>query len=159
MDNQNTGNYGKRPLWQWVLIYVVVGAVIYGLLYYFVLGKRTGSVYSPAPTTPAVTTSETSETSPSATVTATQDTITLTADGFSPKTLTIKAGTKVTWMNQSGAGATVNSSPHPTHTDYPPLNLGSLPDGGAVFLTFDKPGTYKYHNHLIPSQFGTIVVQ
>lgn len=28
--------------------------------------------------------------------------------------------------------ATVNSSPHPAHTDYPPLNLGDLPDGGEV---------------------------
>lgn len=26
--------YGKRPVWQWVLIYVVVAAVVYGLIYY-----------------------------------------------------------------------------------------------------------------------------
>lgn len=25
--------YGKRPMWQWVLIYVVVAIVVYGLIY------------------------------------------------------------------------------------------------------------------------------
>lgn len=33
------GSYNKRPLWQWVLIYIVVGGVIYLLFWYFVLGK------------------------------------------------------------------------------------------------------------------------
>jgi hypothetical protein len=32
--------YGKRPMWQWVLIYLVIGAIVYGLIYYFVLGKK-----------------------------------------------------------------------------------------------------------------------
>lgn len=44
--------YGKRPLWQWILIYVVVGAIIYGLIYYFVLAKPGNSnPYSSAPST------------------------------------------------------------------------------------------------------------
>lgn len=34
--------YGKRPVWQWVLIYLVVGAIVYGLIYYFVLAKDGG---------------------------------------------------------------------------------------------------------------------
>lgn len=157
MDDQNT-NYGKRPLWQWVLIYLIIGAVIYGLVYYFVLAKRGGTSYTTTPTTTPTTTSEASPATNSATKTS-QETIILTADGFSPKTLTIAAGTKVIWTNQSGADAAVNSSPHPIHTDYPPLNLGSFSNGGTVSLTFDQPGTYKYHNHLKPSQFGTIVVQ
>ncbi|MBI2430601.1 MAG: hypothetical protein HYV39_01135 [Candidatus Levybacteria bacterium] len=35
--------YGKRPLWQWVLIYAVIGVIIYGGVYYFFL--RPGSGY------------------------------------------------------------------------------------------------------------------
>lgn len=35
--------YGKRPLWQWILIYVAIGAVVYGVVYYFVLAKKGGS--------------------------------------------------------------------------------------------------------------------
>lgn len=40
MDEENKNNkpekgYGKRPVWQWVLIYVVAAIIIYGLIYYF----------------------------------------------------------------------------------------------------------------------------
>ena len=35
-------SYGKRPLWQWVLIYLIVAAVIYGLIYYFVMARGGG---------------------------------------------------------------------------------------------------------------------
>lgn len=43
--------YGKRPLWQWILIYVVIGGIIYGLIYYFVLAKKggSGSMYGSQP--------------------------------------------------------------------------------------------------------------
>lgn len=30
-------SYGKRPLWQWILIYVIVGLIVYGVIYYLVL--------------------------------------------------------------------------------------------------------------------------
>lgn len=45
MDNSYetpSGGYSKRPLWQWVAIYVVVAIVVYGLFYYFVMAKRGG---------------------------------------------------------------------------------------------------------------------
>lgn len=37
--------YGKRPLWQWILIYLIIGAVVYGVIYYFFFYKK-GSVYN-----------------------------------------------------------------------------------------------------------------
>lgn len=39
---QPAKGYGKRPLWQWVLIYVVVGGIIYGAIYYFAIAKKGG---------------------------------------------------------------------------------------------------------------------
>jgi len=27
--------YGKRPVWQWILIYLVIGGLLYWLVYYF----------------------------------------------------------------------------------------------------------------------------
>ncbi|MEX2006636.1 MAG: hypothetical protein WD877_00445 [Candidatus Saccharimonadales bacterium] len=30
-------SYGKRPMWQWVLLYVVLAIIVYGLIYYFFL--------------------------------------------------------------------------------------------------------------------------
>ncbi|OPZ23518.1 MAG: hypothetical protein BWZ03_00480 [bacterium ADurb.BinA186] len=35
-DSQEKG-YGKTPLWQWVVIYLIAAAIIYGLIYYFFL--------------------------------------------------------------------------------------------------------------------------
>jgi len=32
--------YGRRPMWQWILIYVVIGIIVYGLIYYFVLAPK-----------------------------------------------------------------------------------------------------------------------
>lgn len=85
--------------------------------------------------------------------------IAVTKNGFDPDTVIIKAGTKVVWINQSGESATVNSAVHPTHLLYPPLNLGQFNDGSTVNLVFDKPGKYTYHNHLNPTQTGTVIVE
>lgn len=45
---------GKRPLWQWLAMYLIIGAVIYALVYYFVYARRSGYSYlltsSPSPT-------------------------------------------------------------------------------------------------------------
>lgn len=79
-------------------------------------------------------------------------------NGFSPETITIKAGARVVWINRTKGTVTVNSAEHPTHLLYPPLNLGEFGKGSSVQLVFDKPGTFKYHNHLIPNQTGTVVV-
>ncbi len=159
-QEDKSSGYGRRSLWQYILIYAVVGIVVYGLIYYFVLSKRGSnytSSYNSAPAANSSASPSFTDASPGAT--QVQNTVTLTADGFSSAVLTIKVGTAVTWMNKSGAEATVNSDPHPVHTDYQPLNLGRFPDGGSLSLTFDKPGTYGYHNHLNPSQTGKIIVQ
>jgi len=87
------------------------------------------------------------------------ETVSLTSSGFNPKSLTIKAGTTVTWVNNSGGPATVNSDDHPTHQKYPELNLGRFEAGSSLQLKFEKVGTYTYHNHLVPSIRGTVVVQ
>lgn len=86
-------------------------------------------------------------------------TVEVTAQGYSPKTITVKTGARVIWINKTDGAVTVNSANHPTHTVYPPLNLGEFPKGSSVQLVFDKPGTYTYHNHFNPSQTGTVIVK
>jgi hypothetical protein len=39
MAKQNNG-YGKRPMWQWIVLYVVIAVIVYGAIYYFYLAKR-----------------------------------------------------------------------------------------------------------------------
>lgn len=144
MAEEYKSGYGsKRPLWQWIAIYAVIGLIVYGLVYYFVLAPKSVKTGTPAPVTQ----------------TTNQDTVILTANNFEPSSITVKVGTKVTWINKSGVAATVDSDSHPIHTDYQPLNLGRFSDGESLSLTFDKPGSYKYHNHLNAAQTGTVVVQ
>lgn len=140
--------YHKNVSNRWIIGIIVAVVVIVGGL--FILNKNS------SPSIPATSIPSQTETQPS---TAQQDIITLTQDGFSPATFTIKAGVTVTWVNKSGNNAKVSSNPHPIHTNYPPLNLETFPDGEKLSLIFDKPGTYSYHNHLNPSQTGMIVVQ
>jgi hypothetical protein len=35
--------YGKRPVWQWVLIYVVIAIVVYALIYFLFIHKSGSS--------------------------------------------------------------------------------------------------------------------
>lgn len=41
-----TKGYGKRPLWQWILLYVVVAIVLYGLVYLLFFHKGNGGGYN-----------------------------------------------------------------------------------------------------------------
>jgi plastocyanin len=88
-----------------------------------------------------------------------QETVTLTASGFNPQTLTVKTGTIIIWLNKSGAIGTVNSDNHPTNLLFPFLNLGRFDNGSSVSLLFSKAGKYAYHNELNPDQRGTITVE
>jgi hypothetical protein len=42
-EKPTKSGYGKRPLWQWVVIYLIVAIVVYGLIY--LLFFRNGSSY------------------------------------------------------------------------------------------------------------------
>lgn len=85
--------------------------------------------------------------------------VNVTANGFEPAELKVRLGAKVTWNNKSGKDIEINSAKHPTHEEFPQLNLNKVVSEGSVSLIFNEPGTYKYHNHLIPAQTGQIVVE
>ena len=71
---------------------------------------------------------------------------------FQPATLTIKAGTKVTWINR-------DDDPH-TATDTEKRFGSKALDTGDRFSTeFTKPGTYNYYCALHPKMTGQIIVK
>lgn len=35
--------YGKRPVWQWIVIYLIIAIVVYGLVYLLFIHKGGGS--------------------------------------------------------------------------------------------------------------------
>jgi plastocyanin len=97
-----------------------------------------------------------------------QNSVTYTDAGYSPSVLVVKVGTTVTFKNLSLLSMWPASGSHPTHGDYPTTGgcLGSTFDackgiqpGDSWSFQFDRSGTWKYHDHLEPSHFGTIVVE
>ncbi|MBX4186960.1 MAG: cupredoxin domain-containing protein [Candidatus Doudnabacteria bacterium] len=85
--------------------------------------------------------------------------ITYTSTGFSPATVTIKKGTTVNFVNNSSGNVWPASDPHPSHTDYPGFDpRQAIPAGQSWAFTFDKVGTWGYHNHLNPAKRGSITV-
>src|SRR5687767_10428600 len=86
------------------------------------------------------------------------NTVLYTETGFSPQTLTVKVGTSVTFKR---VGTTkdmwVGSDPHPLHTGYPAFDQKTVSE--SYSYTFKEAGTYPYHNHIIPADGGTVVVQ
>lgn len=64
----------------------------------------------------------------------------LTASTFNPLSLTVTAGTTVTWRNGSGIGHTVTSDPESGET----FNQ-SVAGSGSFTHQFNSAGTYNYH--------------
>lgn len=79
-------------------------------------------------------------------------TITLTSNGFEPKTITIQPRTQVIFTYNGLENASVQSR------DYARLNLGPFHSGTSLTIVFDKPGTYTYYNSFHPTQTGTVIV-
>lgn len=142
---------------------VITGVVIIVLVlagWYFVVAKKSSTPQVPAAVTqtPAPTRSPVSSASEGAMMTE-KNVVKITSVGFSPKSVTIKAGEPVTWMNNDSDDHTVNSDKHPTHILYPFLNLGLIKPGEKKSVTISKTGTSTYHDHLNPSLAGSVTVE
>lgn len=82
------------------------------------------------------------------------------AGGFSPSVLRVKSGVSVTFKNDTNSPMWVASHPHPSHTDYPGFDAGkSYGPGESFIFTFNRIGTWNYHNHYKASDVGTIIVE
>src|SRR3989344_341887 len=126
-----------------------------------------------APTTNTEQTPVATETAATTSVASPGVTVAYTDQGFSPNSITVSLGTTVTFVNQSSGGMWVASAKHPDHTVYSGTSLSQhCPDttnstfdactasapGGSYSFTFNKEGTWKYHDHVNASQFGTVIV-
>lgn len=146
----------------WVGLAVIVILVIGGLL---LLGSNTirpgSSQFTPGVGggPGGILSSPVASPSPSSTPSSSQNIVTYSSSGFNPKTITIKVGQTVIWVNQDSA-LQIASNPHPTHTDYPPLNkVGTIAPGQMRSFTFSTAGTFGYHNHLDPRNSGEVIVE
>ena len=71
---------------------------------------------------------------------------------FDPETITVKAGTKVTWTNSDDAT-------HTATADDGSFDTGDLDKGDSKSVTFDKPGTFTYYCRFHPFMKATVEVQ
>jgi len=76
---------------------------------------------------------------------------------FSPATLTIKAGTTVTWKNTTSVGHTVTSDDGKSFDSGTSNPIAA--QGGTFSFTFTKAGTFAYHCEIHPFMKATIIVQ
>jgi len=83
---------------------------------------------------------------------ATTKTVKIEDFEFSPKTLTVAAGTKVTWTNKDKANHTVTFKKGPG-------DLGNLDEDQHRSATFRKKGTFTYVCTLHFNMRGKIIVR
>jgi plastocyanin len=78
--------------------------------------------------------------------------ISMKAFSFAPATLTVKAGSTVTWVN-------TDPEPHTVVSDTGAFRSGALDTDESFTYRFTSPGTYRYFCTLHPSMMGTIQVE
>ncbi len=87
------------------------------------------------------------------------ETVRYTNTGYEPPLLSVPVGTMVEFVNESDDEMWVASNEHPAHTDLPTFDqFGLSPKGSTYTYTFDKAGTWTYHDHLNPEREGMIQV-
>lgn len=92
---------------------------------------------------------------------------------FEPAQITIANGGTITFMDTSGTSMWVASNVHPTHANYDGTSradhcvtgyTGAKPfdqcaKGSSFSFTFDKAGTFEYHDHANSSATGVVIVK
>jgi plastocyanin len=90
-------------------------------------------------------------------------TITITANGASPRDVTVSVGSRVTFVNNDNRPHDMSSNPHPEHTDCPAVTVGFIQAGqSATTQNLNTARTCGYHDHNQPdvvSLQGTIRIQ
>lgn len=149
------------------LLWIVAIVIVVGGAWYLLVQTPSGTP------TPTATSNEPATSSSAA---ATVPKISYTDTGFSPSSLTVPVGTTVTFADTASDAMYIASSPHPTHQDYDGTTravhcaagyTGATPfdectaakPGQSWTFTFTKPGTWKFHNHANPTEFGSVTVQ
>ena len=164
MEEENkTQGYGKRPIWQWIALYVVVGIIVYGLVYYFVLAKK-GGYNNTSAAVPSYVTPTAMPTVPSQATSATVSAQKITVEGsefaFSPSDITLKKG-------QPAELTFKNTGAFPHNLTIADLNVKTKTiqpgEQDTVQFTPDKTGQFSFictvPGHADKGMKGTLTVQ
>lgn len=84
----------------------------------------------------------------------------ITAQGFSPQSITVAANTDVVWVDQDPAPHLPAADPYPTHASLPSLTAPrALGKSQSYSYMFSSTGTYHYHDDLNPLLTGEVIVK
>lgn len=87
-------------------------------------------------------------------------TVDMPPGAFEPTTLNVKKDQEVCWVNNDSEGRWPASNIHPTHEIYSEFDPKQpMKPGETWCFTFDKPGIWKFHDHLFPELVGTVNVE
>lgn len=140
-----------------VIIAVLVVVILGGVVWAAIAMKPQGAGDSNTANDQPVNNGQSDTSSNSSAVSGTE--IVYTNQGFSPETLTVKAGTTVKIINKSSTPLEFSSDDHPTHTKHPEFNMDTIAAGGEGTLEVKTTGTWGYHNHLKAQDTGKIIVE
>jgi plastocyanin len=145
-------------------------------------GTPPGQAPATTPATPAttvppaatMTTVATTTVAPTTTVTTIQTTvvttvpatpslpgsfnITITNFAFSPASVTVPAGSMVTWTNQDSVPHTIVNDFNPLFSQGAMFTSSQLQTGQSFSFTFKDPGTFGYHCGIHTYMKGTVTV-
>lgn len=80
-----------------------------------------------------------------------QASVAITGSGFDPATITIKAGTQLTWTNTDSNPHQVAANPHPLHDSIEGFDSDTtLLTNDSTSYIFETPGSFSLHDHLNP---------
>lgn len=81
------------------------------------------------------------------------NTVTIREFKYKPAVIKVKAGSRVTWINDDTAGHTASSR---MGAD---VETGTIPKGERETITLDEPGTYDYICDFHPYMEGRVIVE
>jgi plastocyanin len=73
---------------------------------------------------------------------------------YSPREITVAAGTRVTWVNKDDSPHTVTSTARPKAFD-----SGAMDTDATFAFTFAAPGTFEYFCAVHPRMTGKVIVK
>lgn len=132
-----------------IVVVVVVIAIIVGVA----LGHKKNNTSSSSSTnSSSMNTSSSNNSAKLNTPPSNTDKVSITNFSFSPASVSVKAGSTVTWTNNDSVAHTVtaDSGSGP--------NSGSLAPGKSYSFTYTSAGTFAYHCSVHPDMHGSVTV-
>jgi plastocyanin len=137
-----------------VTIIAALAIIGIGIGVYYIASNNNLNTNVPAPATQLPTTQTPAAPVPDTSVVPSSSSVAVDIKSFSfnPPTLTVKTGTKVTWINKDSVPHTITSDSGTL------LNSEAISPGQSFSFTFTNTGSVKYHCKIHPTMKGQIIV-